>query len=392
MGAKKRKIEQRSCLESIRDMSGCIPCLILVITIITLIILAFRISWKCCTTFFMIIILVIIFAYLGRKSRKTDDIFEAISRNETTRVNELLTQHPDLLISRIAGTGYPPLHYAIAWNGRPKMIKLLLEHSLSRRTAEPDDLADGDIFFAGESIYIETTPVHLAALRGNIKALELLANHGINLNIRAKDGSTALTFVCIKNIDKAAVLLIEIGADINAADGRGMTPLHYAATRNRLLTKHLIKAGADTGKKNKYGETPLDFAVKKLYLPGIAALLAGGAEWTVTEEKTGELLFEAAKEGEKNLTLALVKKGIDVNIRDKEGKTPLHRCTNRHIAATILLESGALPNIRDNLGNTPLHYATNKNTVKFLIERGADTTIKNNEGKTAVDIMGKTGE
>ena len=369
-------------------MSGCIPCLILVITIIALIILAFKISWECSNVFFIIIALVIIFAGMGQKSRKTDDIFEAIIKNETTRVNELLNQHPDLLILRNTRTGYPPLHYAVARNGKPEMIKLLLDHSLSRRTVEPDDLADGDIFFAGESIYIETTPVHLAALRGNAEVLELIADHGINLNIRTKDGSTALTFSCMKNMEKAALLLIKIGADINADDGRRMTPLHYAATRNRTLTKHLIRAGADTGKRNKYGETPLDFAVKKRYLPGIAALLAGRAEWTVTEEKTGELLFEAAKEGEKNLTLALVKKGIDINIRDKEGKTPLHWCTNRLMAAAILLENGALPNIRDNQGNTPLHYATNRNAAKLLLDKGADKTIKNNEGKTAFEMIG----
>ncbi len=328
-----------------------------------------------------------VFIFIGSKPKKSDDIFYAILTNDTTRVKELLELDPNLLDLRSKRQGYPPLHYAIACNLPPGMISTLLDCSLNCSIKKTTDMDEPP--FSWESIYLETPPFHLAALRENSKTIELLANHGLNINLQAKDGSTALTFSCMKNMEKAALLLIKIGADINAADSRRMTPLHYAATRNRLMTKHLIRAGADTEKRNKYGETPLDFAVKKHYLPGIAALLAGGAEWTVTEEKTGELLFEAAKEGEKNLTLALVKKGIDVNIRDKEGKTPLHWCTNRHIAAAILLENGALPNIYDTLGNTPLHYATNRNATKILLDKGADKTIKNNEGKTAYEIIGK---
>lgn len=184
--------------------------------------------------------------------------------------------------------------------------------------------------------------------------------------------------------------LLEHGADVNACSKDGSTPLHLASVRDHLTMKFLIKSGADINIKDNKEKTPLDLAIEKHYLSGIVILLNDGADWTLSDSEAEDLLFESARQGHKNMTLILVRRGINVNIRDNQGKTPLHHCTNRRKAAIILMESGAQLDIQDNMGNTPLHYATNKNTAKFLIERGADTTIKNNEGKTAFDVIGKT--
>ena len=182
--------------------------------------------------------------------------------------------------------------------------------------------------------------------------------------------------------------LLKYGADVNACSKNGSTPLHIASERNHITMKFLIKSGAKVNIKDNKEKTPLDLAIEKHYLSGIVILLNNGADWTISENEAEDLLFESARQGHKNMTLILVRRGINVNIRDDQGKTPLHHCTNRRNAAIILVESGALLDVQDNLGNTPLHYATNKNTAKFLVKRGADIRIKNNEGKTAFDIIG----
>jgi hypothetical protein len=54
--------------------------------------------------------------------------------------------------------------------------------------------------------------------------------------------------------------LIERGADVNAKDNGGYTPLHWASYNDSIaIAKLLLDAGADLEAKDKWGRTPLDF-------------------------------------------------------------------------------------------------------------------------------------
>ena len=103
-------------------------------------------------------------------------------------------------------------------------------------------------------------------------------------------------------------------------------------------------------------------------------------------------LFDAVVTGD----LAEVKRlvvscGVDPNVKDNDGRTPLHRAAKRgHVdIVKLLLEHGANPNIQENkYGYTPLHVAVKNchvDVVRVLLEHGADPTIRDNEGRTPLD-------
>jgi len=77
----------------------------------------------------------------------------------------------------------------------------------------------------------------------------------------------------------------------------------------------------------------------------------------------------------------LLEHGADPNVKNRDGKTPLHNAASEgHLEVVkLLLERGADPNVKDDDGNTPLHNAAwrgHLEVVKLLLEHGADPNVQ----------------
>ena len=202
-------------------------------------------------------------------------LFEAIVIDDCAKAKRLLREKPALAKELIAG---PRLEYRIPhW------------------------------------IYAKDTPLHVAAAGYRVEIAKLLLDAGADpnsaLNHRrgrplhyAGDGYIVSKLWNEKNQVAMIQLLLKAGADINAQDKNGATPLHRAVrTRCAAAVKCLLDAGADTTIKNKPGSTAFHLAVQNTGRGGSGA--------------------EPAKVAQREIIQAFLDRGISPKLKDERGKT-----------------------------------------------------------------------
>ncbi|MEW6354695.1 MAG: ankyrin repeat domain-containing protein [Planctomycetota bacterium] len=137
-------------------------------------------------------------------------------------------------------------------------------------------------------------------------------------------GMTPLHWAAIFGNVEVAKLLIERGANIEARDGMGRTPLLLAVINGQnLMVDLLLKNGADPNAQNASKYTPLMLAVLQGQQKTAELLLAKGAELHITNHTGGTALHVAVEAQRKDMVELLLKHGAEVNAKDHSGRTPL---------------------------------------------------------------------
>ncbi|XP_030761203.1 ankyrin repeat domain-containing protein 12 isoform X4 [Sitophilus oryzae] len=105
------------------------------------------------------------------------------------------------------------------------------------------------------------TPLHLAAIKGDVEQVCRLLAHRADPNVADFAGWTPLHEACNHGWYDVAFRLVHAGANVNAKGLDNDTPLHDAVINGHLkLIKLLVEKGADINAKNSKGKTPLDIA------------------------------------------------------------------------------------------------------------------------------------
>lgn len=164
-------------------------------------------------------------------------------------------------------------------------------------------------------------------------------------------------------------------ADVNKSGPDGLTALHVAVQKGSLVVvKMLLKHGADIEAADLEGNTPL-----------ASALLARNtlvADYLVNQQAkvdANELLDKTVRQGkaDRDVIDFLVKHGAELNSPNAQGNPPLHQSIlgGHLVIAKHLVRKGADINVRNSAGHTPLELATEigeRDIERMLRQYGAD--------------------
>lgn len=272
------------------------------------------------------------------------------------------------------------------------------------------------------------TPLMKAALKGHEDIVKALLAAEADIDAVNKHGDTARSLAAIRgyhNIKKllddaprreytradtiwdavlygdvtAIVRHIKSGANINAQNDKGETPLILAAARDDgEIVALLLKAKARLNEKDKKGITALMRALQEKHVLVAGMLMRAGADITIKNAEGKSALTIAIARGLEDVTKELISLGADVNEKDKDDFTVLMLASYLHYRNVniipMLVAAGADVNAKDDDDVTALMVAASRvgstRAIKQLLAAGADVDNEDVTGKTALDYARAT--
>jgi ankyrin repeat protein len=276
------------------------------------------------------------------------------------------------------------------------------------------------IFYSGadvNAIIDNTTPLHLAVAKNQLRIVSLLLKNSANIDIKNTDGITPLYLAITEGNFSIIKLLLKQGADFNVTvecfikmSLLSATLLTYESKANSKRIHYQNTSFLKTRRQLKPfdnivmqiipesfeifdGYSCLTYAAKLGHFNLVQALLKNNINPNFEEEKFPELrgardnfipLRYAVKYHHFQVAKELLKFGADPNTKDIKGKTALHFATNTKMAK-LLLRNKAEINSIDNQQRLPIHLAVKRNNialVELLIKNKADINFPGEFAKT----------
>jgi ankyrin repeat protein len=265
----------------------------------------------------------------------------------------------------------------------------------------------------GEGVESAREALAMAAAAEHVAVVQALLGAGV------RPAPTALLEASRHKKVPSVRLLLEAGADVNAADPEdGRTALMVAVVPHELkaagkaageVVQLLIQAGANVNARDHWGRTALMHAAVSPFAGDVLPLqLQAGADPEAQDRDGNTALIQAAgiyssapvfgkrSRRQREAVEILLAAGARPNTRDRAGRTALHHAAEHRDGVALvraLLAAGADVNAADRDGRTPLLTAAwdgsgwDPDAVRALIEAGADVNARDAGGLTALDLL-----
>ena len=267
-----------------------------------------------------------------------------------------------------------------------------------------------DVFYHFRNAEFGADLLSAAVQEFQIDTLKVLIALGYDVSIRNSDGNVGMHIAAMVGNEQAFYVLYNAAfknnglfTNINVQNKDGRTPLMYAFENGKIfIAQELLQSGADPTIKTNNGETVLTMTMApslEYETDLIQWLLDTGAKSSDVCNLGITPLIAAARNGYARIVKVLLDDNADVNATDKYGRSALlesARFAKDMEVITLLVKRGADINAVDNDRNTALSLAAASHldpveVVRGLLKLGADSSMKNFDGMTPIQIAASLG-
>jgi ankyrin repeat protein len=267
-------------------------------------------------------------------------------------------------------------------------------------------------YFTSKGINIRSTDnngngiFNYAAKTGNIKLMDHLVKQGVPHKALANDGGNAMIFASrgtrnITNSIEVYKYLEKLGITPNVVTKTGTTPLHSIAYRGKDLglIDYFLSKGVNVNQADDKGRTALTNALTRNSLDVVKFLLKKGADVQIKDKQGNNLVYHLIKSYRSNKfdefqkkARILSNKGLNIAQHQQNGNSLYHLALETKDMKLLqwVQENKVDVNFKNQDGLTALHQAAmtakDATILKYLLSIGADKTIKTNFDESVYDL------
>jgi len=329
----------------------------------------------------------------GQKAQMTD--LNSLSDDIQSLLDEAVVKDhiDDRIITALNNLGKYSLFYLISIAGTCALVVLLYVWAYMLMADIYTWMGKTTFMVFALAVFLVFASLAVLFFRIAFKASSTLFSFRRAVNVLTQEKKERLmSAMQAGNLERIQAIIDDDRALAELKDDLGENLFHKAVSSGRKdIVDFLLERGFSVYEKNSSDRTPLHEASAKGYREMAEALISHGADITAKDLKGDTPLHLATRNGHKDVVKLLISARASVNIQNSTGESPLCCALSQQLntsfaeIAVLIIENGADSRMKRNDGATPLHIAAEQGYTKV-----ARSLIAKEASVDAVDSSGWT--